>query len=158
MKTGNDITSALNILDTVTVEGVDYTIYSDGGFVHAVKTADVDAADEVEVEDYTAWCALVPAVHSRDTALAILAEVDASLVTDVLHLGDGCNTAVRASDLSTYARIDDAGTVVATVRAAHSAQAVRLLGGRAPRIVIVDGDAGVGDAVEVDGEGVARVA
>ena len=89
--TGNEIVDAFRGAYTVTVEGREYLVYEDGSYTHAVLAADADCVAEAELADYTAWCDRVPAVADRATALAIMAEAGIRL----LHLGDGCCTAVR---------------------------------------------------------------
>lgn len=90
--TGNEIVNNFGDAYTVTVEGTEYLVYRDGSYTHAVLAVDVERVAEAELADYTAWCDRVPAVADVETARAIMAEAGIGLV----HLGDGCCTAVRA--------------------------------------------------------------
>ncbi len=113
--TGNDITASLNTIDYVTVDGIDYVVYTDASFTHAVRQYDWDAADEVEFEDYTAWCQRVPAVADRSLALKIITAAG----IERIHLGDGCCTAVErpeSGDTITNEQMDALGKPCAIVR------------------------------------------
>ena len=89
--TGTEIVDAFRSAYTITVEDREYLVYEDGSYTHAVLAADAFAVAETELADYTAWCDRVPAVADVETARAIMAEAGIRL----LHLGDGCCTAVQ---------------------------------------------------------------
>ena len=89
--TGTEIVDAFRSAYTITVEDREYLVYEDGSYTHAVLAADAERVAEAELADYTAWCDRVPAVADVETARAIMAEAGIRL----LHLGDGCCTAVQ---------------------------------------------------------------
>lgn len=89
--TGSEIVNYFSGAYTVTVEGIRYLVYRDGRYTHAVLAADAERVADVDVGDYTGWCDHVRAVAGARIARAIMAEAGITL----MHLGDGCCTAVR---------------------------------------------------------------
>lgn len=68
---------ALNLLDTITVDGVRYAVYSDEESTYVVREADWLSPDIAEsAEDYTGWCDSVSDVRDEDILRACASACD----------------------------------------------------------------------------------
>ena len=89
-------TADLRFLARVTVNNVEYVVYTDEAYTHAVTAADWRATRDVEYEDYTAWCCQVPAVDDADLARSIIEASDGDV--RAIHLSGTCQAVTARAD------------------------------------------------------------